>query len=111
MNPETKSPEAAGGPSEGQVLEALSGVIDPEVGINIVDLGLIYKTDIQGGRVHITMTMTTSTCPLHAYIAEMARKAVQAKVPGAQSVDVEMVWDPPWTPDMMTEAARKQMGR
>lgn len=111
-NSSGKTGQAPGGaPTEEQVLEALREVIDPEVGVNIVDLGLVYHTGIEGRNVRITMTMTTSTCPLHAYIANMAREAVATKVPGAESVEVEMVWDPPWTPEMMSEEAHRQLGR
>lgn len=100
----------AGFLSEELVMTALSQVDDPEVGINIVDLGLIYGVEMADGRVRVTMTMTTSTCPLHAYITEAARSAV-ASLPGVESVEVEMVWDPPWKPELMSEAARRQLGR
>lgn len=109
MIPEDASASTAGSPSEEQVLDALRGVIDPEVGVNIVDLGLIYETKISEGHVHVTMTMTTATCPLHAYISDMAKSAIAA-LPGVGSVETEMVWDPPWTADLMSDAARRQLG-
>jgi metal-sulfur cluster biosynthetic enzyme len=95
---------------EERIREALRGVMDPEIGINIVDLGLVYNVDVQGNDVHIQMTMTTQACPLHEYIAESARTAVRHAVPEVAGVDVEMVWDPPWSPAMMSAEAKRQMG-
>ena len=95
---------------EEQIREALRGVMDPEIGINIVDLGLVYNVDVRGNDVHIQMTMTTQACPLHEYIAESARTAVRHAVPEVAGVDVEMVWDPPWSPAMMSAEAKRQMG-
>ncbi len=91
-------------------MEALRQVMDPELGINIVDLGLVYGVDVQDGRIHVAMTMTTRACPLHAYIAENAEAVIRQVAPDAQSVEIEMVWDPPWMPAMMSEAAKQQLG-
>ncbi len=93
-----------------QILQALHEVIDPEIGVNVVDLGLVYSVDVQGNAVHIAMTMTTPACPLHEYISEAAKAAVQRHVPEVQSVDVEIVWDPPWSPAMMSAEAKRQLG-
>jgi metal-sulfur cluster biosynthetic enzyme len=96
--------------TEQQVLEALREVVDPEIGVNIVDLGLVYSTSVEDGRVHVAMTMTTRACPLHAYLTEAADAAIRRHAPDAQSVEIEMVWDPPWSPAMMSETAKQQLG-
>jgi metal-sulfur cluster biosynthetic enzyme len=91
------------------VLGALREVIDPELGLNIVDLGLVYRVEIENGRVHVTMTATSAACPLSGYLASAAETAVRQRVPEAEAVEVEMVWDPPWHPGMVSEAARRQL--
>jgi metal-sulfur cluster biosynthetic enzyme len=93
-----------------QVMEALRQVMDPELGINIVDLGLVYRVEIQDSRIHVAMTMTTRACPLHTYMTENANAVIHQLAPDAQSVDIEMVWDPPWSPEMMSDAAKQQLG-
>ncbi len=97
-------------PSEELILEALKEVHDPEIGINIVDLGLIYGTEIddQGG-VTITMTLTTPMCPLNEYIDAAVKSALQ-EVPGVTGSHVDLVWTPPWGPDKMSEDARLELG-
>jgi metal-sulfur cluster biosynthetic enzyme len=95
---------------EERIREALRTVTDPEIGINIVDLGLVYGVNVQANGVHIELTMTTQACPLHEYIAEQARTAVRQALPEAGVVDVKMVWDPPWHPGMMSAEAKRQMG-
>jgi metal-sulfur cluster biosynthetic enzyme len=96
--------------NEAAVLEALKEVIDPELGINVVDLGLIYDIAIDGSDVHITMTLTTPGCPLHESIAEAVDEVVRLMVPGAGAVEVELVWDPQWTPDRISEQGRLELG-
>lgn len=96
-------------PTRDQVLERLRTVVDPEIGINVVDLGLVYGVEIDNGRVHIRMTMTTAGCPLHEVLLNWAERAV-AELPDVKSVKVELVWDPPWNPSMMSEEAKKQLG-
>ncbi|HEU0168114.1 MAG TPA: metal-sulfur cluster assembly factor [Chloroflexota bacterium] len=96
--------------NEAAVLEALKEVIDPELGINVVDLGLIYDIAIDGSDVLITMTLTTPGCPLHESIAEAVDEVVRLMVPGAGAVEVELVWDPPWTPDRISEQGRLELG-
>jgi len=93
-----------------QVFGALREVVDPEIGANIVDLGLVYNVDIRGNDVRIAMTMTTRACPLHEYISETARAAVRRCLPEAERVDVEIVWEPPWSPAMMSAEAKRQLG-
>ncbi len=92
------------------VLEALRGVIDPEIGLDVVSLGLVYGVDIsEEGDVNVKMTMTFMGCPLTAMITEDAKYAIQA-VKGVKSVNVEIVWDPPWTPDMIDPELRAKLG-
>ena len=110
MSPqEGTSPEPE--PTEEQVLEALRQVIDPELGINIVDLGLVYRVEIGGGRVRVSMTMTSPACPLNAYLSEMATSAIFSSIPQVRSAKIDLVWDPPWSPERMTEEARRRLGQ
>lgn len=90
-------------PRREQVLEALGGVRDPELGMSVVDLGLIYGVDIVDGAVNITMTLTAPGCPVHEVMPAWIRRAVMA-VPGVLSVDVRITFDPPWTPDRITRS-------
>ncbi len=95
---------------ENGIVEALKTVYDPEIPVNIYELGLIYDIDIQeDGAVKVKMTLTSPGCP----VAGSLPGEVQAKVagaPGVTSVDVELVWDPAWNPSMMSEAARLELG-
>ena len=95
---------------EAQVWEALRAVLDPEIGVNVVDLGLVYSVEVSGNDVRVAMTMTTQACPLHAYITEAAEAAIRQLAPEAGTVRVDMVWDPPWSPAMMSDAAKQQLG-
>ena len=90
---------------EAQIWRALQQVIDPEIGCNIVDLGLVYGLAIAGARVTVTMTLTTSGCPMSESIAQGVQWAVLG-VPGVEAAAVEIVWDPPWKPAMMTALGR-----
>lgn len=92
------------------VLDAMHSVIDPELGINVVDLGLVYSAEASDGNVRIVMTMTTPACPLHSYIRESAERVLRKRFPELRSVSVEIVWDPPWSPAMMSALAKKQLG-
>lgn len=95
---------------EAQIWEALRSVLDPEIGVNVVDLGLIYNVEVSGNDVRVAMTMTTQACPLHTYITEAAEAAIRQLAPEAGTVRVDMVWDPPWSPAMMSAAAKQQLG-
>lgn len=95
---------------EEQVWGALYRVIDPELGINIVDLGLVYGVDIDGSDVTVTMTLTTPGCPLHGSITAAVDEATRWFVTDVKSVDVNLVWDPPWCPDLITERGRQELG-
>ena len=96
--------------TEQSVLEALKHVVDPELGINIVDLGLVYDVDIsESGAIHIEYTLTTMGCPIGPLIEQQMQSFLEG-VPGVASVDAEMVLRPPWTPEMMSEEAKAALG-
>ncbi len=93
-----------------RVRAALSGVIDPELGFNIVDLGLVYDIAVaDGGVAKITMTTTTRGCPATDYLQQGASHAAQS-IDGVDQAEVRLVYEPPWTPEMMTSAARRYFG-
>ncbi|MBN8955433.1 MAG: metal-sulfur cluster assembly factor [Rhizobiales bacterium] len=101
--------EAAEGLAE-KVRGALRGVIDPELGYNIVDLGLVYDIEVAGDNVAIiTMTTTTRGCPATSYLKDGARDAAWS-VPSVEFVDVKLTYEPPWTPQMMTAEAKQHLG-
>jgi len=91
------------------VLEALREVFDPEIPVNVVDLGLIYDLQVEDGDVDIKMTLTFAGCGMGPYIAQQAEWRV-AEMEGVEDVNVEMVYEPPWTPDLITEDGKKQLG-
>ena len=97
-------------PDDDAVREALRQVEDPEAGMNIVDLGLVYAVEVADGAVRVEMTMTTVACPMADMIVDQAGEAIRAVVPRGTPVDVRLVWDPPWTPDRMTGIAREHFG-
>jgi metal-sulfur cluster biosynthetic enzyme len=81
-----------------QVTEALRSVVDPELGMSVVDLGLVYGIEVREGTVAVTMTLTAPGCPIHDVMTAWVREAV-LRVPGVRQVDVQITFDPPWTPD------------
>ena len=91
-------------PDAEHITEALRRVLDPELGMSVVDLGLIYGVDIDDGRVRVTMTLTAQGCPLHASMREWVRQAI-ARVPGVFDVEVTLVFEPRWTPDRIKPGA------
>lgn len=93
-----------------QLLDSLKNVIDPEVGINIVDLGLVYGVELVGSDVMVTMTLTTPGCPLHATISAAVERALLTCHPELSDVMMNLVWDPPWCIDCITEEGRRQLG-
>lgn len=98
--------ETPGRPSEDALIAACATVYDPEIPVNIYELGLIYALDIHDdGSVKVEMTLTAPACPSAQELPEQVRDAVMA-VPGVTSCEVEVVWDPPWDPSRMTEDAR-----
>lgn len=94
---------------ENTVRDALREVIDPELGCNIVDLGLLYAIALEGTTVTVQMTLTTPGCPMQESLAWGVQSAL-LKLDGVEEVEVELVWDPPWSPDRMTEAGRARLG-
>ncbi len=96
--------------SEEDILQALRGVNDPEVGVNVVDLGLIYSTEINGGKVRVVMTMTTPACPLHSYLTGEVRDAILDRCEEISDVEVALVWDPVWSPAMISARGKRQLG-
>ncbi|MEE9456770.1 MAG: iron-sulfur cluster assembly protein [bacterium] len=92
------------------VMEALGTVNDPEIpGMSIVDLGLIYGVAVEGGKVDVKMTVTAPGCPMAHYMADMAKKAVE-ELEGVDEANVEVVFEPPWKPEMMSAEAKKKLG-
>ena len=93
-----------------QIYDALHNVFDPELGVNIVDLGLVYNVDLrEDGFVTITMTLTTPGCPMHESIGEGVGAALQP-IEGITGGTIQLVWEPRWEPSMMTEAGRAELG-
>ena len=106
-------PEAAGGgtatATKDDVFEAMKDVVDPELGINVVDLGLVYDVAIDGGTVNVTFTLTTPACPIGPQVSEQMKEFV-GEVEGVEEVVPTMVFTPPWTPDKMSEDAKFALG-
>lgn len=96
--------------TEERVLDALREVLDPEIGVNVVDLGLVYGVEIDDSRVQVNMTLTTPGCPLHSSLSGAVERAIRLVLPTVDAVTVNLVWDPPWTPDRITEAGRAALG-
>ncbi len=94
---------------EEEVTEALSEVIDPELGLDFVELGLVYGVEIDGGKVTVTFTLTTPACPIGPQVSEQMQEFVGA-VEGVTEVTTNMVFTPPWTPDKMSEDAKFALG-
>ena len=97
-------------PDAAAVWSALQTVFDPEIGENVVDLGLVYRVECAPARVHVDMTMTTPACPAAGSIAEDAKGAILRDCPQAREVNVAVVFDPPWTPERMSEPMRERFG-
>ena len=95
--------------TEDDVLEALEEVIDPELGLDFVELGLVYGVEIDGGTVEITFTLTTPACPIGPQVSEQMREFV-GDLEGVSAVHPKMVFDPPWSPEMMSEDAKFALG-
>ena len=95
---------------ESDVRQALQTVQDPEAGMSVVDLGLVYGIEVEPGKVRVAMTMTSPACPAAAYLVDEAAAAIRAVAPADADVQVELVWDPPWTPERMSEEARARFG-
>ncbi len=94
--------------SVGKVMNALRNCYDPEIPVNIVDLGLIYNIAIDNDNVKVRMTLTTVGCPAHAYLMHQVQTEIE-KLPGVKKAEVDIVWDPPWTPDKMSPEAKARL--
>jgi metal-sulfur cluster biosynthetic enzyme len=95
--------------SKDEVLEALRTVYDPEIPVNVVDLGLIYDVQVKESDVYVQMTLTFPGCGMGPYIGQQAEWAIQ-ELDGVDEVQIELVFDPPWSPDLISEEARNQLG-
>ena len=92
-----------------QVVDALRQVEDPELGMDIVDLGLMYDVELENGKVKVVHTLTSMGCPVGPMIQQQIDDVVRA-LPGVDDVEVELTWDPPWTPEKMSEDAKFILG-
>ena len=109
QKPAEAASDAAGGDLYDAVIAALKDIYDPEIPVNIYDLGLIYNVDVTDGHVDVTMTLTTPHCP----VAESMPGEVELRVgsvPGVGDCEVHLVWDPPWSPESMSDEARLELG-
>jgi metal-sulfur cluster biosynthetic enzyme len=95
--------------TEEQVRQALKNVYDPEIGINVEDLGLVYNVEVENSTVHIDMTLTSPGCPVGPQIIGSAQREV-GTLEGIEEVFVQLVWSPLWSPDMMSEEAKDELG-
>jgi metal-sulfur cluster biosynthetic enzyme len=100
---------SAHSPEVDDVMEALENVIDPELGLDFVSLGLVYDVEIDGSDVHITFTLTTPGCPIGPQVTEQMKEFV-TEVEGVEKVFPKMVFDPPWSPERMSEDAKFALG-
>ena len=91
------------------IYESLKAVYDPEIPVNVVDLGLIYDVKVNDSSVYVQMTLTFPGCGMGPYIAQQAEWAIQ-DIEGVEDVEIELVFDPPWSPDLISEEARSQLG-
>ena len=96
-------------PTKDQVMDALRQVEDPELGMDIVDLGLLYDVEVNGPRVKVTHTLTSMGCPVGPMIQEDIHR-VTSEIDGVEDVDVELTWDPPWSPERMSDDAKFILG-
>ncbi|MDP8970366.1 MAG: metal-sulfur cluster assembly factor [Actinomycetota bacterium] len=95
-------------PAEETIRQALKAVLDPEIGINIVDLGLVYGVDKADGKVTVTMTLTSMGCPLTELLHQQCTM-ILARLPGVEDVDVEFTFTPPWSTDMIADDAKEEL--
>ncbi len=96
-------------PTKEEVLEVLKNVNDPEIMMNIVDLGLVYDVIVEGNKVHVKMTLTTPMCPVGPMIEKEAKELIE-EMEGVDEAVIEIVWDPPWNPGMMSDEAKIALG-
>jgi metal-sulfur cluster biosynthetic enzyme len=101
--------EVTATPTVDEVMDALGNVIDPELGLDFVELGLIYGVEVDQGNVQVTFTLTTPGCPIGPQVTEQIEEFV-GELDGVKSVDSEMVFTPPWSPELMSEDAKFALG-
>jgi len=95
---------------QGPLAAALSRVVDPEVSMSIVDVGLVYGVTVDAARVHVRLTMTSAACPVIELIMDEAEAELDKVVPPELQIRLELVWEPPWSPDRMSPGAKRFMG-
>jgi metal-sulfur cluster biosynthetic enzyme len=105
----TQDQTATASPDREDVMEALENVIDPELGLDFVSLGLVYDVEIEGPEVHITFTLTSPACPIGPQVTEQMKEFV-SEVEGVQKVFPKMVFSPPWSPERMSDDAKFALG-
>jgi metal-sulfur cluster biosynthetic enzyme len=112
MHPAPQSPCPYTGPEalRAPILAALHRVVDPEVAMTIVDVGLVYGVEVMPGRLHVLLTMTSAACPVTDLIVDDVGAELDKVAPAGMAVDVELVWEPPWTTDRMSARAKAFMG-
>lgn len=103
-------PQGASSPEVARAWQALRDVDDPEIGVSIVDVGLVYAVEADAERIRVRMTMTSAACPMGEDLVDDARAALERAFPEVPDVEVELVWDPPWTPERMSPEAREFFG-
>lgn len=96
-------------PSRDQVFDALRVVEDPELGMDIVELGLLYDAEVEGPAVHVTYSLTSMGCPVGPFIEQQIREVVEG-MEGVETVDAELTWEPPWSPERMSDDAKFILG-
>ena len=96
---------------DSEIAECLLDVLDPEVGLSIVDLGLVYEAARGADGIRVAITLTTRACPLGEMIVEDARERLAGRFPDEARIEVELVWQPPWNPDLITDRGRELLGR
>jgi len=92
-----------------EIVKALKECYDPEIPVNVWDLGLIYDVSVDAEKVHVKMTLTAPGCPMHTFISQEVKEKLQS-ISGVKEANVEVVWDPPWSPDKMSPQAKAQLG-
>jgi metal-sulfur cluster biosynthetic enzyme len=97
-------------PTKEEIYQVLQQCYDPEIPVNIVELGLIYDVQIEGGKVAVKMTLTAPGCGMGGMIAGQARQKILDNIDGVEEATVDLVWDPPWEPSMMSEEAKQKLG-
>ena len=91
------------------ILKSLKEVYDPEIPVNVVDLGLIHDIILNKGKVHVKMTLTSPGCPMGAFLMDSVKSKIES-IKGIKEVEIELIWDPPWSPERMSKRAKKKFG-